>query len=268
MCTVVVAVTSNPRMAHSSLPTTTHPHSPIQHTHRHAGWRDNLSTHVFRHITDAINRIEASTLVEISMAEDLALTLVTILLSYTASVPFEVIRLTLQTQPELMRRGIISPWEPLAGPADVFVKRICTPQGLKSMWAADFLGVAMVVPRHLFSRACDGVAAISLLQRWVPSAIGPTGALAQVGLYLRYVVPGVLSQAATHGLQVVRTRVAVGVSGVSGPLYLSHSFAYSVVNSVVLVKTALLFQDWLVWRRDTGGTSFERRHPWGTEVVR
>lgn len=106
-------------------------------------------------------------MVEINPAEELALTLATIMLSYTASVPFEVVKLTLQSQPELMRRGSISPWEPLAGPADCFQRRVFTKTGLRAIWATDFLGVAMVVPRHVVSKGCDVIAMAPALQRWV-----------------------------------------------------------------------------------------------------
>lgn len=80
---------------------------------------------------------------------------------------------------------------------------------------------------------------------------------------LRYI-----SQATTHFLQVARTRVACGQSGGSGPFYASFSSVYAIVNSGVMIQTALTWHSVFETRRaEKREFEIEKTHPHTTQLA-
>eukprot|EP00035_Acanthoeca_spectabilis_P025719 m.459571 g.459571 ORF g.459571 m.459571 type:complete len:424 (+) comp21786_c0_seq1:22-1293(+) len=220
------------------------------------GWKSHLTPEVFYAIANEITRLEATALVELGLAEEIALTMISMTVSYTCALPFEVAKLLLQTQPELTRRGVLMPWESFAGPIDCFRRRIFSTAAFGPLWKANFLGVALVAPRQLLSKACDVVAGFGPLQAIAPAALQATGSFPRCGVFFRYLIPGYLSQFLTHPLQVARTRLACGQTGGSGPFYASFSSMYAVFNSAVMIQTALTWHE-LQESRKTEQREFE-----------
>jgi len=218
-------------------------------------WKEAYANEVFDSILSEINRMGAIGAAAhskgpaaLTLYEDTIITLLSTAAAAPLSAPFEITSLLLQTEPELMRRGTLMPWDAFAGPIDCFRRRVLVPTVVSTLWKSAFLQVVSTVPQ----KAVDAAAAAVLNFRPLQSLVAVSWLPQQAGALGRLVLQGCVTQAAVHPLEVVRTRIACGQKGTSGPLLSTFSPTFALLSSALVAQANLSYSSYIQSRQQDG----------------